>query len=645
MKVEVALIGNPNCGKTTLFNSLTGSFQKTGNWSGVTVEKKEGFYVKDKKVKIIDLPGVYSLSANSIDERVVLDYIKKTPPKVIINVVDGTNLERNLYLTTELAEMGIPMVIAINMYDELKKNQIKLNQVELENTFNLPVVPVSALKNYNIDKLIGVALTTDKRPFFSIVKNASAETIAEERYKYIDKHIKNIITKKTTLQERFTEKADRFLLNKYLGIPIFFLIITAIYFLSIKIGGFFGEYITLFFERLAINTKNSFNKVGAPDWIGELFCGAVIKGVGTVTSFLPQILVLFTLLTIMEQCGYSARTAFLLDSIFKNFGLSGKSIIPLSLSCGCTVSGLMATRTIDGEGERKMTLFLSPFMPCGAKTAVFGWFSHVFFNGNALIASLMYFISILSVGLFGALLKKLKPFKANYDAFILEIPMLRRPVFKDLYKVLWEKFKDFTAKAGSIIFIVSIILWALSNFGFNGYTNGKIEDSLLYLLGNVIKYLFYPLGFGNWQTSVAVLSSFFAKEAVIETLQIVCLDVGSIFYNRWSVFAFMTFVLLSPPCMASIVTAYKELKSKKWLLFMILFQTISAYIISLSINVIGIIINLSSGLLLSLIIVIIILLTFCFAIKRLSKKGCSSCKRCKKGASACLKSSKHNMTI
>ncbi len=629
----IALIGNPNSGKTTLFNALTGTYQKTGNWTGVTTEKKEGEYRRDRRIKIIDLPGVYALAQGSADENVVLDFLKNSPPKAIINIVDGTNLERNLYLTAQLASLNIPFVIAVNMYDDLEKNHIKLNVDELSKLFNAPVVPISALKGINIQSLMKDAINVQTPP-----KSLNIEQ--NQIYKFIESNISKIIQKKQTKSEKLTQRVDDILTHKIWGIPIFFCVICIVYFLSINLGGFLGGYISQFFEALRENTANSLTKLGATEWLISLICGAIFKGVGTVLSFLPQVLVLFALMSIMEQSGYASRIAFNLDRLFRGFGLGGKSLIPMILSCGCSVTGLTATRTIESEEEKKMTIFLSPFMPCSAKMAVFGWLSFKFFNGRAIVATATYFLSILAVAVFGIILKKFKAFKSENQVFILEMPTLRFPSLKDVTSVMWEKTKDFTAKAGSIIFIVSIALWAFMNVGIKGYTYGVVEDSFLYYIGNAIKYLFYPLGFGNWQASVAVITSIFAKEAVIESLEIMGSDLSTLFYNKCSVFAFMSFILLSPPCVASIAVAKKELKNNELLILMLVFQFVSAYIVAFIINGIGYLIV--NGLLLSAIIAIMITLTLIVVVKNLSRRKCRLCSRCAKGENKCQKNTKRN---
>ncbi|MBQ8426358.1 MAG: ferrous iron transporter B, partial [Clostridia bacterium] len=567
------------------------------------------------------------------DEKAVTDYLKSTPPKAIINIVDGTNLERNLYLTTELLELNMPLVIAVNMADELNKNGIKLNVKKFSELFGVPVVAISALKNTDTDKLVEVAKILESKKSLTNFNFNNAE----ERYSFIEKNIQSIVVKKQTKAEKFTLKADAILTHKFFGFPIFFAVITAVYFLSMKIGGALGDIISGGFNNCSKYLANFLYAHEVADWLVSLLCHAVLKGMGTVCSFLPQILILFALLTLIEQSGYASRIAFILDRLFRTFGLGGKSLIPITVACGCTVSGLMATKTIEDKSEKRMTVFLAPFMPCGAKTAVYGWMAYEFFNGSALVASSMYFLGIISVAVFGGILKRFKVFRDGGGEFILEMPTLRYPSYKDVLLTLWEKSKDFLVKAGSIIFLVTVCLWVLQNFGFHGYTGGNAEESFLYHLGNALKFIFYPLGFGNWQATVAMLSSILAKEAVVESLTMISSHPESLFFSQYSVYAFMTFLLLSPPCIAALATAKRELKSTKWFIFMISFQFFSAYLVAFLINGVGFLITTSRGLLLSLIIVIIIILGAVLVVKSLLKKGkCAGCKACKKERK-CLK--------
>ena len=597
---SICLVGNPNCGKTSLFNELTGLSQKVGNWSGVTTEKKEGFLLSNKKIRIIDLPGIYSLSAKSIDEKVVIEYLSKSKPSAIINVLDGTNLERNLYLTLELIKLNIPMVIAINFCDELIINGITVNHTFLQSIFGVKTLEISAKKKTNLQKLLEYAYKAKKPDLKNVVSNKSL--VSRE---FISKNIDKIISKQQTKRQKITEQIDSILLHKVWSIPIFALTIFFVYFISSFLGGQLSDFLGLIIENFTLNTKHAMLNAGFSEWAISLVTQAIIKGVGSVLSFAPQILILFFFITIMEESGYATRISFIFDSIFRKVGLGGKSLIPLAMSCGCAVTGIMATRTIENESERKMTVFLTPFMPCGAKIVVFSWFSYCFFNDSPLISTSLYFLSIFCVALFGQLLKRLKIFKNEGSLFILEMPLLRFPSIKNILLALWEKFKDFTFRSGTVIFLISIALWILSNFGINGYST-DITKSFLYLFGNAIKYIFYPLGFGNWQASVSIITGLFAKEAVVETLEIIAPSLNSLFSNYFSVYAFMSFVLLSPPCLASIICAKNELNNNKQFVLMLLFQFISAYIIALTIVLIGRIITFTNGLIFLLLLVIII---------------------------------------
>ncbi len=612
---ELALIGNPNCGKTTLFNALTGSYQKTGNWTGVTTEQKSGLYKKNKELKIVDLPGLYSLNTSSDDERVVLDYLKLNKPKLLINIVDGTNLERNLYLTCELADLNIPTVIAVNMCDELAKNNIDLSIENLKNLFDVPVVPISAIKGTNLDKLISVATKSKNRLKRPNLAKYQANSLIERRYKFLEDNISQIIKNNKTKNKIVSDKIDKVILNKFLCLPIFFLVLSVIYYLSIKIGGSFGEKVLISFNNLATHIKVQFLLKDIPIGLTNFICDAIFISLGSIFSLLPQILILFALLCVLEQSGYSARIAFVFDKIFSYFGLSGKSIVPMMVSCGCTVAGINATRTIESKRERRATIFLSPFMPCGAKMAVFGYFAYAFFNGNAFIASSMYFVSIICIVIFGAILNKLKLLGDDGGGFILEIPTLRLPSIKDVWCVLKEKTKDFILKVGTTILMLSIVLWVLKSFGFSGYVNDRIESSFLYSVGNFIKFIFYPLGFSSWQTSVSIICGIFAKEGIVETLHLISASPQNLFNNGFSAYAFMCFILLSPPCVSALITAKKELVSKKLFVFMLCFQFISAYIVAFIVNLVGIIISHFNILIFCLIIGIIISIILLIKIK------------------------------
>ncbi len=621
MNKNVCLIGNPNCGKTTLFNRLTKSNQKTGNWAGVTTESKLGAYAQDKRVNIIDLPGMYSLSAYSKDEQAVTDYLTKTPPDVIINVLDGTNLERNLYLTCQLLTLGVPVILAINFADELEKNGIKINTAFLQEIFGGKVFLISARKNINLKALIDYAIKIN-------TKNTAKEGINKS---FIEKNADKITTKYQTKAEIFTLKADKLLLNKYLGIPIFLAIMLFTYFASIKLGGIFSNVISNATQSFIDKIYRLLQSAGVSKWLMGLVCNGILKGLSAVLSFLPQILILYAILSVLEESGYSARVTFLFDRILRSFGLGGKSLISFTLSGGCSVTGVMATRTIENKNERVMTIFLTSFMPCGAKLAVFGWFSYVFFNGSALIATSMYLLSIICILLFAKLLRCFKPFNKSEGEFLMEMPPLRAPSIKNALVVIMQKIKEFLVKAGSVIFIVSVALWFLLNFGIHGYTFEKIEKSFLYQIGNAIKYLFYPIGVYSWESAVAIIAGALAKEGIIETLCLLSSDPFSLFSSVFSVYAFMAFALLSPPCVATLSACKKELNSNKPFISMILFQFFAGYTVAILINFLGNVYLYSTSLIFSIIIVIIIAIGLFISLASVKNdSACAVCKNCQK---------------
>lgn len=629
MNLSFALVGNPNCGKTTLFNALTGAHQKVGNWTGVTVQEKVGQYKKDKSIKIIDLPGAYSLTSTATDEYQTKKFLLKNPPSAIINIVDGTNLERNLSLTLELCSLNLPMVIAVNMADELEKNNVKFNAEKLSEMLGVPVICVSALKNKNVDNLMDFAKNFAKKPKNIMEQSKNNGWTSQNKYEFIEQITHAVITKKSLKSELITQKVDDILLHKFFGIPIFFGVIFFVYFLSIKIGAYFGGKLSTSLSQFGVFAVQTLKNNGVSSWLISLIDQAIIGSLSGIISFLPQILVLFALMAVIEQCGYASRIAFLTDRFFRSFGLGGKSLLPMLVSCGCTVTGIMATRTIERTNERRMTIFLCPFMPCGAKTAVFAWFSSAFFDGSALVATSMYFLGVICVGVFGRILRNFKPFSERDGGFLMEMPTLRSPAIKDVFFVLVEKVKEFITKAGLIVFCVSVFLWLFKSVGVTGYVGNEIEKSFLYSAGNLLKYILYPLGVSGWQASVALISGAFAKEAVVETLNLICADAGSLFANKFSAYAFMAFILLSPPCVGSLVTAKQELGGTKWFIFMIIFQTITAYAVAIIINAVGNIFIYKKGLILSTFIGIIILISLILAIKKLGKRKCKLCKSCK----------------
>ena len=626
---ELCLVGNPNCGKTTLFNLLTGAYQKVGNWAGVTVDKKQGFLRNDKRVKITDLPGLYSLSPNSPDEAVVTEFLK-TFTGVIVNVIDGTSLERSLFLTLSLLRLGLPMVVGINMMDQLKKEKAKLNLGEISKFLGVPVFEISAKRNQNVDKLINTALTLKNSVLATKKENPFISATTSKLHQMIEDRMESFISKTEYSSKTRTEKIDRVLTHELYGTLIFFAVMFFVYAVSLKLGGALGDRLGIGIGKFGELAAKLLVNLGVKYPVVDLLVNAVIKGIGSVLTFLPHLLILFFFMTLLEESGYTARVSLIFDKFFSRLSLSGKSVIPFVLSCGCTVAGIEASKVIENSKERELTVLLASFLPCGAKTAVFGWFSLVFFNGSALIALSLYVISFAVIYLVAKVYTLLKKTEKE-PVFILELPVFRTPSIKSVAIVLMNKTKEFLIKSGTVIFAVSIMVWTLTNFGFNGYTNGVSEQSFLYLIGNGIKYLFYPLGFYSWQSSVSLLSGVLAKEAVVETMEILSKYPNELFNNGFSVYAFMVFALLSPPCVASISVAVRELGSVKKVLKMILIELAIAYGVALIINLVGIILSLSIGLILSTIIGIITGIGLLFSLKEIIKaKYCANCVNCRR---------------
>ena len=578
--MNIALIGNPNCGKSTLFNALTGERVKTGNFAGVTVEKSRATLKDDDSVSVTDLPGIYSLSPESSDGKVVTEFLKEGDFDVIVNVIDGGGLEKGLYLTAMLTSVKKPIVIAVNMYDEVKKNGKEINAEKLSALFNAPVVFISALKNYNLNRLVKTAKQVNYPP-----KNFGTKSI-DEINAFLHANVELIETKKK-VKRNLTEKIDGVLLNKYLGIPILILIMTAVYFITMKFGGILSQRITEAVKTTSEKVNSALLEKGLATWFCSFLTDGVIRGLGSVLAFFPQVTILFFLMTVIEESGYSARIAFLLDKIFKSIGLGGKSVIPLVLSCGCTVNGVLATRIIENEKERRRTLFLLTFMPCSAKTAVVCWLSSVLFNGNPFVPVLSYFFSFLIVAILGKIM--LKRDVGNDSEYPFEVPKYRIPPLKSFFNVLLERTKEFLLKAGSVVFAVSVVLWCLKNFGFSGYGVG-IENSFIYILGNAIKYVFYPLGFGSAEASVSVVFGLFARESVAESLLLLCDNVSVVFPTGFSALSFLSFFLLAPPCVSALSALRKE-STKKDFVKIIAFGLITAYCVSLLINLSGLLIR------------------------------------------------------
>ena len=681
MAIKIALAGNPNCGKTTMFNALTGANQYVGNWPGVTVEKKEG-KLKGKKGKgediiVTDLPGIYSLSPYTLEEVVSRDYVLKENPDVIIDLVDATNIERNLYLTTQLIETGVPVVIALNMADLLEKRGIKIDTKRLSMLLDCPIIETSALKGEGLDKLIDEAVKTakkssvdlpkeifskdmeaaidevkgvlptsvtdDKKRWYAVkflendekVKeamklSASGQSlvdskrqelekqhdddmesiVTDERYKFIQK-IVNTTVKKAKDKLTVSDKIDRIVTNRILGIPIFIAIMWLVYYVSVTtVGTFVTDWTNdVFVVAIQDFFTNILTSIGASDLVMGLVVDGIIGGLGAVLGFVPQMAILFLFLSILEDCGYMVRIAFVMDRVFRHFGLSGKSFIPLLISSGCGIPGIMASKTIEQDNDRRLTIMTATFIPCGAKLPVIALMGGVIagetagYAESSFIAPLMYFIGIVAVLVAAIILKKTKPFSGKPAPFVMELPQYHIPQVKTVLLHVWERLKGFIIKAGTILFLACVVMWFLSGFGFTDGGFGMVEDSadsLMAIIGGAIAPIFAPLGFGEWQPVAASISGFSAKEAIVSTMGVlanvsgdtedavnVAAGVASWFPTGIAAFSFLMFNLLDSPCLAAIATMAKEMNSRKWFWFAILFQNIFSYVVCLCFYQIG----------------------------------------------------------
>ncbi|MBR2893630.1 MAG: ferrous iron transport protein B, partial [Clostridia bacterium] len=647
MGIKIALAGNPNCGKTTLFNALTGSNQYVGNWPGVTVEKKEGKLKKNPDVTVVDLPGIYSLSPYTLEEVVARNFLVEERPDVILNIVDGTNIERNLYLTTQLTELGIPVVAAINMMDIVNKNGDEINLEVLAKKFGCKAVEISALKGTGINEAAEAAIEAAKagtaipqHRFSGEVEHAIAHIeeatvhslpdeqqrwyaikiferdpkvieklgiskdviehiekdiahveeemdddaesiITNERYEYIDRVIKSCYTKKRRNALSVSDKIDRVLTNRFLALPIFAAIMFLVYYVSVStVGtwatdwandGVFGEGWELFgafIPGIPVLAENLLVSIGCAPWLQSLIIDGIIGGVGAVLGFVPQILVLFTFLSFLEGCGYMSRIAFVMDKIFRKFGLSGKSFIPMLVGTGCSVPGIMASRTIENERDRRMTIITTSFIPCSAKIPVIAMIAGALFGGAAWVAPSAYFMGIAAVVLSGLILKKTKLFQGDVSPFVMELPAYHMPTVGNVLRTTWERGWSFIKKAGTIILLSSVVLWFLQSFGTENGNFGMVEDlnnSILAVMGNALAWIFSPLGFGNWQSTVAALTGLIAKENIVATFGVllgnpeVTVETGeeiwailrSEIFSPVSAYSFLAFNLLCAPCFAA----------------------------------------------------------------------------------------------
>ena len=672
MDLRIALAGNPNSGKTTLFNALTGANQFVGNWPGVTVEKKEGKLKKHSGVTITDLPGIYSLSPYTLEEVVARDYLIQQRPDVILNIVDGTNLERNLYLTTQLTELGIPVVVAVNMMDVVRKNGDKINTQELARALGCKVVEISALKGTGVMEAAEAAvaaakggrtvpmhtfsgevehaiahieeaavhnLPEEQQRWYAIkiferddkvlaqlqlnknvldhiekdIRTAEAELdddaesiITNERYVYIASIIQGCYQKKSRGKLSTSDKIDRVITNRWAALPIFAVVMYLVYWISM---GPFGSFLTdwtndVFGEEwLQGGAAVLMEKAGAADWLSGLVVDGIVGGVGAVLGFVPQMLVLFLLLAILEDCGYMARIAFIMDRIFRKFGLSGKSFIPMLIGTGCGVPGVMASRTIENERDRRMTIMTTCFIPCGAKMPIIGLIAGALFGGSGLVAVSAYFVGVAAIIISGIMLKKTKPFAGDPAPFVMELPAYHLPTVGNVLRGMWERGWSFIKKAGTIILLSSIVLWFLQGFGWENGAFGMVEDmnnSVLAAIGNAVCVIFAPLGFGNWRATVATVTGLIAKENVVATFAILYNYAGEVAengdeiwglvaadYTQLSAYSFMIFNLLCAPCFAAMGAIKREMNNWKWTCFAIGYMCLFAYAVSLMVYQIG----------------------------------------------------------
>ena len=682
MGIKIALAGNPNCGKTTMFNALTGANQYVGNWPGVTVEKKEGKLKGKRKnddIVVTDLPGIYSLSPYTLEEVVSRDYILNDNPDVIIDLVDATNIERNLYLTTQLIETGVPVVIALNMTDLLEKRGIKIDTKRLSMLLDCPIVETSALKQTGLDALVETAIkvankkevdlpreifskemeaavadvkgvlpdtiSEDKKRWYAVKflendskvvesMNLSAaakaavdkdrkelETkhdddmesiVTDERYKFIQKIVETTV-KKGKDKLTTSDKIDRIVTNRILGIPIFIAVMFIVYYISVTtIGTIVTDWTNdTFVGAIQDIASKGLEAAGISSVIEGLVVDGIIGGIGAVLGFVPQMAILFLFLSILEDCGYMVRIAFVMDRVFRHFGLSGKSFIPLLISSGCGIPGIMASKTIEQDNDRRLTIMTATFIPCGAKLPVIALMGGVMasyatgsYTAGGLMAPIMYFVGIVAVLVAAIILKKTKPFSGKPAPFVMELPQYHVPQAKTVLLHVWERLKGFIIKAGTILFLACVVMWFLGGFGFTNGGFGLVDDSadsLLAVIGGFIAPIFGPLGFGEWQPVAASLSGFTAKEAIVSTMGVlanvaesqsedtvtVAQAIQNWFPSAVAAFSFLLFNLLDSPCLAAIATMAQQMQSKKWFWFAILFQNVFAYLVTLCVYQIG----------------------------------------------------------
>lgn len=575
--ITAALVGNPNVGKTSLFNALTGSNQYVGNWAGVTVEKKEGYI--NNLVKVVDLPGIYAMDTYSNEERVSKNYLSTENVDVILNIVDASNLERNLYLTYQLKEFKKPIILLLNMMDIVEEKNIKIDFELLSKELKVKVIPISASKNMGISNLKKVLMADN---FFGIcIDNEFQFRDEETTYSLIEKVLQKTVLYDDYDSSSITDKIDDLVLNKFLAYPIFLAILYIIFQFTFSwVGQPLSDLLDNGLNNILIPYLNNILSSLSP-WFKSLLVDGIVGGVGSVIVFLPIILSLFLGISFLEDSGYMSRAAFIMDKLMRNMGLSGKAFIPLIIGFGCSVPGIMASRTLESEKDRKLTALLVPLMSCNARLPVYALFASVFFPGNeTLVVFSLYFLGILIAFLIGILFKN-TIFKKDEEPFIIELPQYKMPEYKSLFKLTWEKGKGFLKKAGTIIFAASVVIWFLSNFNFSGMV--EINDSLLAYLGKFIAPVFKPLGFGSWQNSVAILTGITAKEIILSSMGVIYGgNLRQVLPNNFttlSSYSFLIFVLLYTPCV-SVVAAMKKEYGTKMMLFSILYQLILAWIVS-----------------------------------------------------------------
>lgn len=594
MKPTIALAGNPNSGKTTLFNRLTGTRQVTGNWPGVTVEKKTGEISEPVAMTLVDLPGLYSIASFAAEEIVARDFILNEKPDVVVNIIDATNLERNLYLTLQLRKLGCHLIVALNMMDELLSHGDTLDVERLATLLQLPVVPISARSGEGVEQLLAVVNETasagDKE---TILKPWQEETADETKRLYdlaTDIHSAVLVHSHERGALSLSDRIDRLLTHRLLAFPLFLLIMFVIFYLTFseKIGGFLGAFLSDRVTDLGGIVAQGLSSINTAPWLISLIVDGAIAGVGGILAFLPQIVILFFLLTVLEDSGYLARTAFITDRLFRQIGLTGHSFIPMILGFGCTVPAIMAARSIDNERDRRLTILITPFMSCSARMPVYALLTQMFFQGHAgLIVFLLYLFGIL-VALFSAfILHRVLPGAAEND-FLLELPPYRVPYTKSLFLHIWDKVTDFLKRAGTIIFLMSLAIWFLNHFSFDLTFITGDEPSILYRLSRSMTFLFRPLGFPRWQAVSALFSGLIAKESLVSSLHILLPgEQLSQFFSPLSALAFLVFVLLYTPCVAAIAATAREMRSRVWTFGAIIWQTGIAYLMALLVYQIG----------------------------------------------------------